>query len=167
MRRQGALLALLLLSILYGCAPQPEGDFGIWLPTNQITVSALAEADLSDVGLEDAPFISTDDIVSYTWATHEMELTAAAFERVEQLRTPVSGTPFVVCVGRKPIYWGAFWTPLSSLSFGGVVIMTPLGSTDRPLRIELGYPSPDFFAGEDPRASPEIRRALEQAGKLR
>lgn len=167
MRRQRALLALLLLSILCGCAPQPEGDFAIWLPAQEIPISRPAEVDLDSVQLQDAPLISTEDIVAYTWATHEIELTAAAFERVVQLRVPVSGTPFVACVGGRPVYWGAFWTPLSSLSFDGVVIWTPLGSTGRGIQIELGYPSADFFAGDDPRDSPEIRRALERAGKLR
>ncbi len=158
---------LLFIFVLVGCAPQPEGGFAIYLTAQETPLSRLPEVDLNTVQLQDAPLISTEDIVSYTWATHEIELTDAAFQRVLQLHVPVSGTAFVVCVGRKPVYWGAFWTPISSLSFDGVVIWTPLGSDSRVIRIELGYPSAGFFAGDDPRADQAIRRALEQAGKLR
>lgn len=162
----GVLVSLLVLALV-GCAPQPAGDFAIYLPAEAMPASDMADADLASVQLQDAPLISTEDIVSYAWATHEIELTAAAFERVQQLRVPVSGTAFVACVGRKPVYWGAFWTMASSLSFDGVSIMMPFGADSRLIRIELGYPSPDFFAGDDPRADGEIRRALERAGKLR
>jgi hypothetical protein len=69
-------------------------------------------------------------------------------------------------VGRDPIYLGAFWPLYSSLSFDGVVIPVPL--MDEPvIQITLGYPSPSFFAGEDPRSDPRILQALAQAGRLK
>jgi hypothetical protein len=44
----------------------------------------------------------------------------------------------------------------------------PLVSPDRQvIRLELGYPGPDFFVGQDPRSDPRILDALESAGKLR
>jgi hypothetical protein len=107
------------------------------------------------------------DIITYNAQTHELKLTTSAFERISQLDVPVRGKSFVVCVDRKPIYWGAFWTPISSISFDGVTIWKPL-SLEEPhvITLELGYPSSSFYGGEDPRNNPEVMRSLEQAGKL-
>ena len=110
--------------------------------------------------------LSVDDIVTYSKETHEIELTASAYERIEQLEAPVDGISFVVCVGRDPVYLGAFWPLYSSLIFDGVVIQVP--PMDEPaIQITLGYPSSSFFAGEDPRSDPRILQALAQAGRLK
>ena len=62
---------------------------------------------------------------------------------------------------------GAFWTPISSLSFDGVTIWKPYSSQGpRVITLELGYPSSSFYGGKDPRNSAEILNSLEQAGKL-
>jgi hypothetical protein len=73
----------------------------------------------------------------------------------------------MVCVDREPIYWGAFWTPVSSISFDGVTIWKPV-SFEEPhvITLELGYPSSSFYGGEDPRNNPEVMKSLEEAGKL-
>ena len=96
-----------------------------------------------------------------------MELTPEAYERLRALAVPVDGLPFVVRVGDETIYRGALWTPISSLSYEGIVIMQPFDPAGRTVRLELGYPSPQFARGEDPRSDGRIRAALEQAGKLR
>jgi hypothetical protein len=99
-----------------------------------------------------------------------LELTDAAYRRIQALFvTPVkvSGLPFVVCVGAERIYTGAFWTPLSSLSYDGVVILQPLSTDTKHIQIELGYPAPEAFTGNDPRADPRITHALEVAGKFK
>jgi hypothetical protein len=53
------------------------------------------------------------------------------------------------------------------VSFDGVTIWKPL-KPDEPhvIILELGYPSSSFYAGDDPRNSPEVIRALERSGKL-
>lgn len=111
--------------------------------------------------------ISIDDIISYTEATHQIELTADTYERISKLEIPVNGSVFVACIDSRPIYWGAFWTPISSISFDGVVIFIPPASARHLIQLQLGYPSPDFFTGEDPRPNPEILQSLGQAGKLK
>jgi hypothetical protein len=76
--------------------------------------------------------------------SHEIKLTTEAYEKIQQLftlPTEVRGIPFVVCVGTDRFYAGAFWAPVSSNSFDGIVI-----------RIGLGYPSPEAFMGIDPRS---------------
>jgi len=162
------LLLVLALSLL-GCRSTQAGGFAIYRLAKDIPSADLSKFNLQDLPLEEQPILSDADLISYDRATHEMELTDAADRRIQHLfSTPVqvSGMPFVLCVGNKPIYAGAFWTPLSSLSFDGVVIMQPFGEDGHHLRIELGYPGPDFFLGEDPRADPRIMKALESTAKL-
>jgi hypothetical protein len=74
----------------------------------------------------------------------------------------------VVCVDDSPVYWGAFWTPVSSQSFQGVTIWVPSTSQkDNVIQLELGYPNPSFYKGEDPRSEKRIKDVLEKAGKLK
>jgi len=123
---------------------------------------------ISQIELADQPLIAIDDIVSYNQETHEIELTADAYQRVNEIRIPTSGMAFVACVDNQPIYWGAFWAPFSSQSFDGVIILIPPIFLDGDLiQIELGYPTPSLYSGEDPRSDPEILQALKQAGKLK
>ena len=86
--------------------------------------------------------------------------------KISELEIPVSGKVFVVSVDRRPIYWGAFWTPMSSISFEGFTILKPLTSAQYIIQLELGYPSSDFFTVDDPRSNITIFESLGQAGKL-
>jgi hypothetical protein len=80
----------------------------------------------------------------------------------------MSGLSFVACVDRSPVYWGAFWVPISSLSFDGVAIMAwPSDQKANVIQITLGYPAPAFFKGTDPRGDERIMNALQKAGKLK
>jgi hypothetical protein len=122
---------------------------------------------LSHVEIADQPIVSLPDIITYNAQTHEIELTDTAFERISQLDVPVSGKSFLVCVDKAPIYWGAFWTPISSMSFDGVIIWKPLGSQEsQVIKLDLGYPSSSFYSGEDLRNNTEVLQSLEHSGKL-
>jgi hypothetical protein len=151
--------------ILSGCAT-PEGDgFAIFLTDGDIPPGQM-EA-LSHVDITEQPIVSTEDVITYNAQTHELELTASSFERISRLEVPVGGKSFVVCVDRSPVYWGAFWTPISSISFDGVTIWKPM-NVEEPhmITLQLGYPSSSFHTGEDPRNDAEVMGALEQARKL-
>ena len=129
----------------------------------------LSNFELEDIELQPEPILSTKDIVSYSAASHEMELTPEAYERIQGLfglPVEVRGIPFVVTVGDERIYAGGFWTPLSSLSSEGVTIGQPLDPDHTVISISLGYPSPVVFQDQDPRSDPRILNALEAAGKL-
>jgi len=165
-----ASIAIILLVpfVFGGCSSQnPEGEgFAIYLTKDAIPVSQM-EA-LSHVEIADEPVISSKDVIAYAEDTHEIELTAEDYERIQALQVPTQGKSFVVCVDKAPIYWGAFWTPFSSQSFDGVIILVPsLFHQENTIQIELGYPSPSFYQGEDPRSNPVIMESLEQAGKLK
>ena len=160
------LIVVGTILMLSGCtAPKGEG-FAVYLTKGDLSpaqMPALSHADIAE-----QPVIAMSDIITYNAQTHEITLTASAYERIPRLEVPVRGRSFLVCVDRKPIYWGAFWTPISSMSFGGVTIMKPLSSQGtQVIKLELGYPSPSFYEGEDPRSNPEVMKSLEQAGKLK
>ena len=134
-----------------------------------VSSSGLTEMELSALECSGASIISADDIVAYSWETHELHLTASANRRLAQLQSVIiekCGLPFVVCVGNEPIYGGALWTSYSSAIFEGIVIDVYPAEHNEPVRIQLGYPPGMFEDMKDPRASPVIFEALERAGKL-
>jgi len=163
-----ALAALIVCTSLSGggCAPPAVDEgFAVYLTRHNVPPSEM-EA-LSHVDLADTPVFSEKDIISYRADLHEITLTEEAFARVADLEVPVQGTSFVASVNGSPVYWGAFWTAISSLSFDGVTIWKPLGpQPSNAIRVVLGYPSPSFYGGEDPRNHPDILTSLERAGKL-
>ncbi len=162
------ILAALLIGVLLissGCLSPKDEGFAIYLTKNDIPPSQM-EA-LSHVNIAEEPVIAMSDIVTYNAQTHEIKLTDSAFERIINLEVPVQGRSFLICVDKQPVYWGAFWTPISSMSFDGVTIWKPLGSQDTTIiSLELGYPSVSFYGGEDPRSNPDVMEALEESGKL-
>ncbi len=161
-----AFTACCVMIMSSGCADSTAGDgFAIYLTRNDIPPSQMEM--LSHVELADEPIISMDDIVSYDASTHEMTLTEDAVKRIEALQVPTSGTSFLVCVDRAPVYWGAFWVLYSSQSFDGVTIWLPLILDESPVvPIRRGYPWTFTDVLNDPRNDARVFAALEQAGKL-
>jgi len=168
-----AIFLLLSVFLLFGLltasgcsSKQASEGFAIYLTKDDIPVAEMEK--LSHIDLADTPAVSINDIISYNRATHEIELTPDAYERVMGLEVSTSGRSFLVCVDRAPVYWGAFWTPLSSQSFSGVSIWVyPYSQQGNIITLQLGYPSQSFYQGEDPRSNPIIMESLDKAGKLR
>ncbi len=163
-----AVMAGLLMGVS-GCtasASNQEG-FAIYLTKNNIPPAQMPAQ--SHVEIADQPFIGINDIVTYNEQTCEMKLTAEAFKRITELQVPVEGKSFMVCVDKAPIYFGAFWTPISSISFDGVTIWKPYSNIVKEpyiVTLELGYPDESFYGGKDPRNNADIIKSLEKAGKL-
>ena len=114
--------------------------------------------------------MSAMDFITYSRETHEIELSAEAYERIRELfvlPVQVQGIPFVVCVGTDRIYAGAFMTPASSISFDGVVILEPFDVDRHVISIVLGYPAAEAFTGKDPRSDPRVFQSLQALGKLK
>ena len=138
-----ALILVLIPLATSGCL-SPDGDeFAIFLLAEDLSLDQVAAVGLDELELQDEPILPVDDVVAYSKQTHEIEVTTAAYERINRLPVPVTGTPFVVCAGGEPIYAGAFWPLYSSLSFDGVVIPVPLVEEGR-VQITLGYPGESF-----------------------
>jgi hypothetical protein len=157
---------LLVVTVYSGYTAVTNGEgFAIYLTRDDVPPAKM-EA-LSHVVLSDQPIVSVEDIIAYNAQTHEMKLTPGAFSSISKLDVPVTGKSFMVCINEEPIYWGAFWTPISSTSFDGVTIWKPFNSQEQNIIVlELGYPSSSFYAGEDPRNNTRVVESLEKAGKL-
>ena len=177
MLRKSLIVLSLFVVVLSACqaapteAPPQEGAaFELYLVADQQMAGAdLKNYDLEDLPLAEDPIIRTEDIESYLWETHAINLTPEAYKRIQTIFSggmPLSGLPFVIMSHNERIYAGAFWSFASSLSFDGVVILQPFDPTNQPLQISLGYPTEEAFTGEDPRDDPQLKSALEGAGLL-
>jgi hypothetical protein len=162
-----ALMGLLLLApFLFGGCGSTDSGFAIYLTRDNIPAAQMET--LSHVEIAAAPIISNDDIIAYAWDTHEIQVTAAAYKRLDGMQIPTSGVSFLVCVDKAPVYWGAFWAGYSSQSFDGITIMLkPSLAGENRIQITQGYPSGDFYKGDDPRSNSTIKDALEKAGKIK
>ena len=171
MKTKFFLISILILLLLTSCStatmtPVYEEGFAIYLLAENI--SPQIPSDLGLVELARTPILSSSDIVSYTEATHEIEITQQGYIAIAALSMPVTGVSFVVCVNHQPIYAGSFWPGYSSLSFDGIVIDPILASKEHPvIQIQLGYPGSDFFNAVDPRSDLRILQAFADAGKLK
>jgi len=148
----------------------PAGVFDVYLVEQEISPQQMKRVDLAELQLEETPLLTVDDIVAYRWETHEMELSNFALNRLAQLERSIplgGGLPFVICAGGEPIYGGALWTSYSSATYDGIVIDVHPAGLGQPVAIRPGYPTPEWFTGEDWRSDPRIYRALEEAGKLK
>jgi hypothetical protein len=174
-----ALMLILVLLSLTACqtpveeveAPLEGEPFAVYLLADpQITGPDIKFYDLDQLPLAAMPIISTENLVSYDWDNHGMNLSPSAYQQLLAIFSgglPSSGVPFVILAYDEPVYAGAFWSLMSSLSFDGVIILQPSDPANQTLYIDLGYPGEDFFTGEDPRGNPRLQQALEDAGKLR
>jgi hypothetical protein len=135
-----------------------------------------APANSVDIRGEDGAFlVAAGNIVSYDWSTHTLTLAPGARAKLAaELPNDsrlVRGIPFAIAVGGKAIYTGKFTSMQSSLSLSTPVILiepkvlAPELAADQ-LRIQLGYPTAQFFRGQDPRGDARLRAALRATGKL-
>jgi hypothetical protein len=163
-----AILTVLLSCLLIlpaACSSGQNEGMAFYLTRDDVPPAQMS--DLSQVQLADQPLIAMPDIVYYNLQTHALKLTAGAYERLVQLQVPVSGKSFVVCLDHAAVYWGAFWTPISSQSFDGITIWKPFVPRESHIVfLEMGYPSEAFYQGQDPRNNPEILKALEKSNQL-
>jgi len=106
------------------------------------------------LGLAEKPFISMEEILSYNPETFEFMLTGNAIKKLMDLQIPVKGKPFALCLNRQPVYYGFFWTPVSSISCDGIVILQPSQVNQNTVKVERGYPSEVFFRGKTSETTP-------------
>jgi hypothetical protein len=132
-----------------------------------------AEIDIRDeVG---KVLIAGDQVRTYDWSTHTVTLAPTVrsqlAEKLLKSKRLASGVPFAVTVGGNVVYKGILIGSESSRSVSTPVILVdpvpfdPKLHEDQ-LRIQLGYPTTEFFKGKDPRADKRIQDALKAFGKL-
>jgi hypothetical protein len=138
--------------------------FAIYLTAQDVPVPQMES--LSHVDLADKPLISAVDIIFYDWDTHNITLSEVGKEKLKNFEVPISGKAFLVCIDKAPIYWGAFYNPLSSyFPFGKPVIYAFPGEWES-LEITWEPVSGEGETPGDPRNDPNIFNSLKQWGKL-
>lgn len=149
--------------------------FNFYLLPENVKSNQLAKLDLQKLKPTGKPLISESEIRYYQKETHEFRIDYLAADRIKKINDQGGTRAFAVFVGDEAIYVGAFWKSILSQSFDGIVIDTfkavgkppYYSNTDFPvLRLETGYPTPEFFKSADLRADSRIFKALEEAGKL-
>lgn len=161
------VLALFGLVLLSGCGRKKEPDFAMYLLLSEATAEEALTAPLAELPLNEEALLTMEDVVSYQAGTHELILTSEAAGRISRMAVPLDGLPFVVVAHGERVYPGAFWTPISSLSYSGVAAMILPVEDAVVLQFELGYPaSPELFEGVDLRNDERILDAFSAAGKL-
>ena len=110
--------------------------------------------------------ISDNEIVWYDKTSYQIKMTEEGIKKISSLEVSVTGNPFVARIDGQEIYTGSFWVSFSSLSYSGIVIDS-LRIQNNTLRIDLGYPSSQFFEGVDNRNDPRILDHFQKLSKLR
>lgn len=143
-------------------------------PVERPVIAANDQPTIEIRGDDGVVLVPAREIKSYDWTTHTITLPPGGRARLRG-RVPnrqiVSGASFTVTVGDETLYSGRFTTVLSSRSFDEPTIVINGQSLDPKLgedqiRIQLGYPTEEFFTGDDPREGDQLRVALKAAGKL-
>lgn len=168
------IIFIFVCILLSGCGDssiEPESnDFAIYLSRGRVLE---IPADINDIELEDSPLFNLNDIVSYNWSNHEIELTEDAVNRINSSELKMYQKNFVVTVSGERIYAGYIWSMISSLIVASPIInVAPAGyGTDydlieKVIRIQQAYPTNEFALYIDPRGNEKIRSVLKAAGKL-
>src|SRR5215211_8238137 len=132
---------LLVLMLLTGCRP------GAPAPADAPARLDVASAPGIDIrSVDGAVIVAAADILEYEWATHTMTWRPGVMNRVFQARRNelISGSPFTVCVGGRPVYRGVFTSRFSSNTQKTVVIAIrdfagdEQGRLPNAARLELG-----------------------------
>jgi len=159
------LILIVLVFILISCN-KTESGFSIYLTETNIPIHKAKLLRIHDVSLKGKPIISINDINLYNSEQHLIGLKEDALNRLQKMHISLEGKSFVVCVGKKRIYNGWFYSSLSSVSFDGIVIVKDYIDNSPFMKIQLGYPDKRFYHGEDPRRQQVIIENLKKHGKL-
>ena len=145
--------------------------FAIYLVAEPIDLRQAEKTPLDKLQLEDVPLISDDDVVSYDWDRHVLQLTMKAGARfLGGLGNPArSGwhPPFVVTSGNQRLYLGTLWH-----NHGAVLPRVPMIYFKHGQEARVGFNAiriepPSAPGAKDTRGDERVRAGLKQLGRLR
>ncbi len=155
------LSSLVVLVFISSPCRAAEEKFVVYLVVGGVTQKE-EKRDLQNLMLQEVPLFTRSDIVSYSGKNSGMKLAPSVCTKVKTLPT---GTPFVVVVGGERIFQGAFWKRISSVTYGGAVILQPLEADNCVFTLELGYPTQKYYSGDNTELDVRVIRSLEASGK--
>jgi len=138
------------------------------LKDEQMDFETARKKPLSELVLRDRPWIAAADIERYDWSSHYVYLNRQVPIPVPagQKHILLRGTPFVVVADGQRCYLGALWSPVSSFSPAGNVAMVNDVFGGELDRLAITWHSV-LWPGEartDPRANPQVSKALRRQG---
>lgn len=150
------------------------GSFEIYLAINSSAYDFRDNCnDIENVTLQEKPIISTDEIRSYNWSNHCIELTEEGCHHVATaLGEPYhSLNPFVVVANGERIYIGSFYSFWAAAISSFLPPPCPIVSIYEPVGCSLCISGESFQSSNtsnesDVRYDSRIYQALKQAGKL-
>jgi hypothetical protein len=162
-------LFLFISTLLFKCSNSTspilnDSEFGIYfLKETLINSKDAMEKPLENLELQSDPILDIEDIISYNWGEHTIEVSSINFEKIKNIENKIKSTyglPFVVAVGKDKIYLGNFFPLYSSLMYMdlphiNVAPLTEIKIYKAPLDIE------------DKRNDERIYSVLKENGKLK
>lgn len=135
-----------------------------------LTASQIRDASLNSLKLQEKPFFTSRELLSYDVSAHALYLTPVGFKQLttpfmEQGRALIHGLPFVVMAEGKRCYVGAFISSFSSFGLDLPCITDFSYLRNRPglnrIIMEGGYPT---IHARDQRPNPRIIAVLKKEG---
>lgn len=123
---------------------------------------------LDTVDLNDKPFLTGEDIISYDSTSHVLTLDKNRIELTYPGQS-VYGQMFIVFLYDKPVFCGFFWYAFSSVPCNWIYIRDVNENDElksNQIELSAGYPNPSFFHGSDPRSNKAIIDYFKSTGKL-
>ena len=97
---------------------EPPLDLGFYLLADSMMTTVQAQQiALESLTINDQAVLSINDIVTYQWSDHSLELTNDAFNRFKSTENKIKsvlGLPFVVVVKGEKVYLGNIYPGYSS-----------------------------------------------------
>ncbi|MBL0355355.1 MAG: hypothetical protein IPP72_00010 [Chitinophagaceae bacterium] len=144
------------------------GEVEIYLLKTVQFTSGKCQVDAGASAIEALPFITNDDIISYTKNQYEYELSQTAVEKIKSTNINRDGTPMALAVNGQIIYYFIFKPDYSNSPCYHSITMGYSYIQDNKVQMRLGYPvQVQGVAIEDKRNDQVLLTAFEQQNKLR
>lgn len=170
----------LVIVVLFSCEKNLELTYnslgnGVEFYLSQSSISYLninnySTIQLDTVELQQEPFISYNDILSYDSANYTFTIRFSKYNE-SFLDLFKDSNNFIVSVDKEPVIFGFFWSLIRSQICPYVHLIEPYEKFDsdnaNEIKLYFGYPTSEFAIGEDPRNNPKLISRLKKDGKLK
>ena len=162
-----SLTILVIVVAFAGCKKQkaPNVDVAIYLLKSFATVNGNCQVNGGTALLQDLPLANNSDIISYSPASYQYQLSDAAIQKVKTLD---ERNAFAVTVDKKVIYYGLVKLNIFSSSCDHSITMDIMWASSNKIQFNLGYPGqlPGSLI-DDQRNNSALVAALQAQGKLK
>jgi hypothetical protein len=148
-----------------------DNGFAIYTAKNLISYNSnldYSTFNLDTVEINEKPFLTGSDVISYDSASHVLTLDKNRIE-LTYPRQSVYGQMFIVFLYDKPVFCGFFWYSFSSVPCNWIFIKDANEKDElesNQIEFSAGYPNSSYFHGSDPRSDKDLIEYFKSSGKL-